>query len=176
MENADFIRLVIETTQEKIEDENLILSDVKKQIKGIGNMHILTTSIINAINDSLKRYKYTVQKQDTMFIKSNLLRDNYPFDELDYKGEVYPFKKARLVIDEENNAIVQYVFNGGRKEIDTDSLFKKLVDILKTDVEFIYFVKSTWPEGFKNQSDKELFNEVSEFHNSQPLRRKDFKT
>ncbi|WP_426981324.1 hypothetical protein [Bacillus pseudomycoides] len=154
-------RVVILTKKEIIKDKNLILNDVKKVIKKLERYNIVTTTIINTIRQSSNLYKQIVQEQKTVITDLNLPRNEYPINELEYEGKIYPFSKTRLAVSEENpnGAFITYIFDGGKEELDLDSLFVEFKEILKKDKEFLEIKERIWPEGFTDESDKKYFEE-----------------
>lgn len=78
---------------------------------------------------------------------------------MEYDGKIYPFSKTRLVVDTNQNPIIQYIFHGGKEELDRDTLFEEIVEKLKKDKEFAEIKKRVWSEGFKDKSDIMTFGE-----------------
>ncbi|EEL19792.1 hypothetical protein COM33_25265 [Bacillus toyonensis] len=154
-------RVVVLTKKEIIKDKNLIFNDVKEVIKELKNSHIVTATIINTIRQSSNINKQIVQEQKTVVTDLNLPRNEFPIDELEYEGKIYPFSKTRLAVSEENSndAFITYIFDGGKEELDLDSLFVEFKEILKRDKEFLEIKERIWPEGFTNESDKKNFEE-----------------
>jgi len=154
-------RVVVLTEKEIIKDKNLILNDVKKAIKKLELFNIVTTTITNAIRVSANKYKQIVQEQKTVITDLVLPRNEFPINELEYEGNIYPFLKTRLAVGEENSnsAFITYIFGGGKEELDLDSLFVEFKEILKKDKEFLEIKERNWPDGFTNESDKESFEE-----------------
>ncbi|WIG25110.1 hypothetical protein [Bacillus toyonensis] len=154
-------RVVVLTEKEIIKDKNLIFNDVKKAIKKLESFNIVTTTITNEIRVSAKKYKQIIQEQKTIITDLILPRNEFPINELEYKGNVYPFLKTRLAVDEgnSNSTFIKYVFDGGKEELDLESLFVDFKEILKKDKEFLEIKERNWPDGFTNESDKKNFEE-----------------
>ncbi|HDR4885498.1 TPA: hypothetical protein QCR18_004785 [Bacillus cereus] len=156
-------RVVVLTEKEIIKDKNLIFNDVKKVIKILKPFHLVTTTITNEIRVSANKYKQIVQEQKTVITDLTLPRNEFPINELEYEGNIYPFLKTRLAVDEENSnsAFITYIFDGGKEELDLDSLFVEFKEILTKDKEFLEVKERNWPQGFTNKSDKENFEECN---------------
>ncbi|MHB0802877.1 hypothetical protein PVK73_25905 [Bacillus thuringiensis] len=156
-------RVVVLTEKEIIKDKNLIFNDVKKVIKILKPFHLVTTTITNEIRVSANKYKQIVQEQKTVITDLTLPRNEFPINELEYEGNIYPFLKTRLAVDEKNSnsAFITYIFDGGKEELDLDSLFVEFKEILKKDKEFLEIKEGNWPQGFTNESDKENFEECN---------------
>lgn len=157
-------RIVVLTEKEIIKDKNLIFNDVKKAIKKLESFHIVTTTITNEIRMSSEKYKQIVQEQKTVITDLILPRNEFPINELEYEGKIYPFLKTRLTVGEENSngVFIAYIFDGGKEklDLDLDSLFLEFKEILKKDKEFLEIKERIWPEGFTNPFDKENFEEI----------------
>ncbi|PEE32420.1 hypothetical protein CN271_32455 [Bacillus cereus] len=155
-------RVVVLTKKETIKDKNLIFNDVKKAFTKLGKFNIVTTTIINVIRHSSNKYKQIVQEQKTVITDLNLPRNEFPINELEYEGKIYPFSKTRLSVGEENSngTFITYIFDGGKEELDLDSLFVEFKEILKKDKEFLEMKERIWPEGFTDESDIENFEEL----------------
>ncbi|WP_254865188.1 hypothetical protein [Bacillus cereus] len=91
-------RVVVLTEKEIIKDKNLILNDVKKAIKKLESFNIVTTTITNQIRVSANKYKQIVQEQKTVITDLVLPRNEFPINELEYEGNIYPFLKTRLAV------------------------------------------------------------------------------
>ncbi|MCX9103197.1 hypothetical protein OKT77_27055 [Bacillus anthracis] len=154
-------RVVVLTEKEIIKDKNLIFNDVKKAIKELESFNIVTTTITNEIRVSAKKYKQIVQEQKTVITDLVLPRNEFPINELEYEGNIYPFLKTRLAVDEgnSNSTFIKYIFDGGKEELDLESLFVDFKEILKKDKEFLEIKERNWPDGFTNESDKKNFEE-----------------
>ncbi|MBZ8124975.1 hypothetical protein [Bacillus thuringiensis] len=156
-------RVVVLTEKEIIKDKNLIFNDVKKVIKVLKPFHLVTTTITNEIRVSANKYKQIVQEQKTVITDLTLPRNEFPINELEYEGNIYPFLKTRLAVGEENSnsAFITYIFDGGKEKLDLDSLFVEFKEILKRDKEFLEIKERNWPDGFTNESDKKNFEECT---------------
>ncbi|PHD06383.1 hypothetical protein COF54_15230 [Bacillus toyonensis] len=154
-------RVVILTEKEIIKDKNLIFNDVKKVFKKLKPFHLVTTTITNEIRVSANKYKQIVQEQKTVITDLILPRNEFPINELEYEGNIYPFLKTRLAVDERNSngTFIKYIFDGGKEELDLESLFVDFKEILKKDKEFLEIKERNWPDGFTNESDKKNFEE-----------------
>ena len=157
----DQSRVVISTEKEIIKDKNLIFNDVKKKVKKLTEGHIVNTAISNAIRELSDKYKQVVQEQKTVMVDLNLPRDEFPINELEYEGTIYPFSKTRLTVSEGNSnyAFITYIFDGGKEKLDLDPLFEEFIEILKKDEEFAEIKKRIWPEGLTDKWDKKIFEE-----------------
>ncbi|MBT2668636.1 hypothetical protein J7J00_24715 [Bacillus sp. ISL-4] len=152
--------VVISTEKEIIKDKDLIFNYVKKDIKKLQNFNILSTSISNSIRNSCDTHKQVVQEQKTIMVDLNLPINEFPINELEYRGNIYPFSKTRLTVNGEvNYPFITYIFDGGKEKLDLDPLFEEFIESLKKDEEFAEFKKRTWPNGFTNKSDKEIFED-----------------
>ncbi|OTW47562.1 hypothetical protein BK703_31090 [Bacillus thuringiensis serovar silo] len=154
-------RVVVLTEKEIIKDKNLIFNDVKKVFKKLKPFHLVTTTITNEIRVSANKYKQIVQEQKTVITDLILPRNEFPINELEYEGNIYPFLKTRLAVDEgnSNSTFIKYIFDGGKEELDLESLFVDFKEILKKDKEFLEIKERNWPDGFTNESDKKNFEE-----------------
>lgn len=154
-------RVVVLTEKEIIKDKNLIFNDVKKVFKKLKPFHLVTTTITNEIRVSANKYKQIVQEQKTVITDLILPRNEFPINELEYEGNIYPFLKTRLAVDEgnSNSTFIIYIFDGGKEELDLESLFVDFKEILKKDKEFLEIKERNWPDGFTNESDKKNFEE-----------------
>lgn len=158
---VDQVRVYISTEKEIIKDKNLIFNDVKKNIKNLDRGLIVHTTIRNWIRESFDKHKQIVQDEKTVLVDLNLPRNEFPIDELEYEGEIYPFTKTRLAVNKThpNYAFITYIFDGGSERFDLEPLVEEYLDILKKDEEFAAIKKRKWPEGFSDKGDKKIFEE-----------------
>ncbi|MDT3766394.1 hypothetical protein [Priestia filamentosa] len=153
--------VVISKEKEIIKDKNLIFNDVKKNIKKLDGSYIVHATISNWIRESFNKHKQVVQDEKTVQVDLNLSRNEFPIDELEYEGEIYPFSKTRLTVNKDHSdyAFITYIFDGGKEYFDLKPLDKEYIEILKRDEEFAAIKKRKWPEGFTNKWDKKIFEE-----------------
>ncbi|WP_223591090.1 hypothetical protein [Neobacillus bataviensis] len=153
--------MYISTEKEIIKDKNLIFNDVKKKINKLDSGMIVHTSISNWIRESFNKHKQVVQDEKTVLVDLNLPRNQFPIDELEYEGKIYPFSKTRLSVNNahSDDAFITYLFDGGKEEFDLNRLVDEYIEILKKDEVFAAIKKTKWPKGFTNKGDKEIFEE-----------------
>ncbi|MFF2447939.1 hypothetical protein ACFVSW_12645 [Neobacillus sp. NPDC058068] len=158
---VDHVRVYISTEKEIIKDKNLIFNDVKKNINKLNKGLIVHTTIRNEIRESFNKHKQVVQDVKVVLIDLNLPRNEFPIDELECEGKIYPFLKTRLTVNKDHSdyAYIAYIFDGGKENFDLEPLFEEYIEILKKDEEFAAIKKTKWPEGFTNKCDKKIFEE-----------------
>lgn len=158
---VDHVRVYISTEKEIIKDKNLIFNDVKKNIKKLDRGLIVHTTISSWIRESFNKHKQVVQDEKTVLVDLNLPRNEFPIDELECEGKIYPFSKTRLTVNKAHSdyAFITYIFDGGKEKFDLEPLVEEYIEILKKDEEFAAIKKTKWPEGFTDKWDKKIFKE-----------------
>ncbi|MEH7415736.1 hypothetical protein V7266_10685 [Neobacillus drentensis] len=90
----------------------MIFNYIQENLKSLDRNMQAYMSISNWITVAVNRHKQVVQEEKIVLVDLNLSRNEFPIDELEFEGKIYPFIKTRLTVNSSDNAFITYLFDG----------------------------------------------------------------
>nr|MDP5194973.1 hypothetical protein [Neobacillus sp. 179.-C4.2 HS] len=129
--------MVISKEKRKI-NKDLLFNDAKKLLKTRRKYKDAISDVIKACYD-----RQPFVREEIQVVGFPYRRNEYPIDELEYDGHLYPFSKTRLTIEPKQDPHIQYLFEGGKEDLESlDPLVEEFIELLQEDEEIAEYLEA----------------------------------